>query len=278
MAAATATRKRKSASGDGASSAPRRRATPPNSDGHGGTPRSPVAKAKKAAATNAPKSTATKATKKAAKTTAKKALVPSGPGGQLARRLAMMALKKAANRIVQSGAAGLRSVTLRVVDESRDVVQRAMTPGVPVQCSIDVAVPVRVAWDEWLRLDSLPEGAHRVHRIERDGDELYGEIDGTGQPEWRAEVIDEREDDSFAWRSVEGADCAGLITFHRLSDKLTRLELDLDALPTSPAEAVALKSPLARRRTLMELRRFKAHVEFLNPDVYAQDEESEDSE
>jgi uncharacterized membrane protein len=276
MAAATATRKRKSTSGDVASPARRKRATPPSSNGHGGTP-SPVAKAKKAAATNAPKATAARAGKKAAKTTAKKALVPSGTGGHLARRLAVMALKKAANKVVQSGAAGLRTATLRLVDESRDVVQRAMTPGVPVQCSIDVAVPVRVAWDEWMKLDSLPEGAHRVHRIERDGDELYGEIDGTGQAEWSAEIIDEREDDSFAWRSVDGSDCAGLITFHRLGDKLTRLELDLDALPTSPTEAVALKSPLARRRTLLELRRFKAHVEFLNPDVYAQDKESEDS-
>jgi uncharacterized membrane protein len=267
MAAATATRKRKAASGDGASPAPRpRRATPPSGNGRGGASPTPVAKAKKAAST------------KAAKKTAKKALVPSAGGGHVARRLALMALKKAANRILQSGATGLRTATLRAVDESRELVSRAMTPGVPVQCAIDVAVPLRVAWEEWMNLDSLPEGAHRVHRIERDGDELHGEIDAPGQSQWRAEIIDERAEDSFAWRSVEGSDCAGLITFHRLSDKLTRLELDLDALPTSPAEAVTLNTPLARRRTVTELRRFKAHVEFMNPDVYQQDDESDDSE
>jgi uncharacterized membrane protein len=266
MAAATATRKRKAASDEGTPAKRPRRATPPSPSGRSGAQRSSVAKAKKAATT------------KAAKTTAQKALVPSGPGGHVARRLAVMALKKAANRIVQSGAAGLRTATLRALDEGRDVVARAMTPGFPVQCSIDVAVPLRLAWEEWMNLDSLPEGAHRVHRIERDGDELYGEVDAAGQPAWRAEIIDERPEDSFAWRSVEGSDCAGLITFHRLSDKLTRLELDLDALPTSPAEAVALNTPLARRRTVIELRRFKAHVEFMNPDVYEQDDESHDSE
>ncbi len=266
MAAATATRKRKAASGNGTPPQRRRRATVPSSSGHGATPRTPVAKAKKAAAT------------KAAKTTAKKAIVPSGRGGHLARRLAVMALKKAAGRMVQSGAAGLRTGALRVVEESRDVVQRAMTPGAPVQCSIDVAVPLRVAWDEWMKLDSLPEGAHRVHRIEREGEELFGQIDAAGQPDWRAEIVDEREADSFAWRSLEGSDCAGLITFHRLSEKLTRLELDLDALPTSAAQAVALNTPLAHRRTAIELRRFKAHVEFMNPDVYEQDDESDDSE
>ncbi len=261
MAAATPTRKRKASAQNGTSGARPRRATPPSSNGHDVTPRSPVAKAKKAAAA------------KPAKTTAKQALVPSGHGSHLARRLALMALRKAGDRIVQGGAAGLRAAAAHLLNESRDVVQRAMTPSVPVQRSIDVAVPLHVAWQEWMTLESLPEGAHRIVEIERDGDQLYGHIDGPGHPTWRAEIIDERAQDSFAWRSVEGSDCAGLITFHRLSDKLTRLELDLDALPTSAAEAVALNTPLAQRRTALELRRFKAHVEFINPDTYQRDNE-----
>lgn len=261
MAAATATRKRKVSAQNGASPPRARRATPPGSNGHGGTARSPVAKAKKATAT------------RAAKTTAKHALVPSGGGSHLARRLALMAVKKAGDRMVQAGAPGLRVAALRLLDESREVVHRAITPSVPVQRSIDVAVPLHVAWEEWMALESLPEGAHRIIDIERDGDELYGHIDAPGRPPWRAEILDERRQDSFAWRSVEGSDCAGLITFHRLGDKLTRLELDLDALPTSAAEAVALNTPLAQRRTALELRRFKAHVEFINPDAYPRDDD-----
>jgi uncharacterized membrane protein len=260
MAAATATRKAKAASADGVSPVRRRQAGPPSSNGPGGSRRSPVAKAKKAAST------------KAAKTTAKKALVPSGRGSHLARRLALMAVKKAGSKVLEGGAAGLRAAALRVVAESRDVVQRAMTPSAPVQRSIDVAVPLHVAWREWMKLSSLPEGAHSVIDIERDGDELYGTIDAAGQPEWRAEIVDEREEDSFAWRSVQGSDCAGLITFHRLSKKLTRLELDLDALPTSAADVLALTTPLAQHRAGLELRRFKAHVEFINPDAYEQDD------
>jgi hypothetical protein len=67
---------------------------------------------------------------------------------------------------------------------------------------------------------------------------------------------------------MQGSDCAGLLTFHRLSDRLTRLELDLDVLPTNPAEALTLASHLAHRRAETDLRRFKAHVEFISPDVY----------
>jgi hypothetical protein len=58
------------------------------------------------------------------------------------------------------------------------------------------------------------------------------------------------------------------VTFHRLSDRLTRIELDLDVLPTSPAEALTMASHVAHRRAQADLRRFKAHVEFISPDVY----------
>jgi hypothetical protein len=53
-----------------------------------------------------------------------------------------------------------------------------------------------------------------------------------------------------------------------MSDRLTRIELDLDVLPTRPGEAVSLALHLADRRAETVLRRFKAEVEFINPDVY----------
>jgi uncharacterized membrane protein len=274
MATPTATRKRKVGAAGSDSPVRRRRATPPSSNGHGATPRTPVAKAKKAAAKNPGKAVA----KKAGKTVAKKALVPGGSGGHLARRLAARGLKKLAAKMLQAGAETARTAAEHLSEGLPEMVQRVMTPRVPVQRSIDVAVPIRVAWEEWMALESLPEGAHRVHEIERDGDALYGRLDVSGQPEWRAEVTDEREQESFAWRSLQGSDCAGLITFHQLSDRLTRLELDLDALPTSPTEAVALNTPLAQRRAALELRRFKAHVEFINPDTYEPDDDSDDTD
>src|ERR1700751_2177389 len=239
--AQTTTRRRKATSDTATSPVRRRRAAAAGHNGHGGGPRPRAAKAKKAAAT------------KAAKTTAKKTLTPSGTGSHLARRLAMRALKKAAGRALQTGAAAARVAAVRVAAEGREVIQRAMTPTIPVQRSIDVAVPLRVAWRGWMKLDSLPEGAHRVQEIERDGDELFGQIDSAGEPDWRGGGLDQREEDCFAWRSVDGSDCAGLITFHRLSDKLTRLELELDVLPRSAAEVVALNTPLAQRRTEIEL-------------------------
>jgi uncharacterized membrane protein len=141
----------------------------------------------------------------------------------------------------------------------------------PIQCSIDVAVPVEFAWRAWSELHFLPEGVDRVIDIERDGDQLSGRLAGITGREWRAEITDEREAESFAWRSTEGSDCAGLVTFHRLSDRLTRIELDLDVVPVTAVASLALLAHLAHWRTVAELRRLKAGLEFVSPDAYADD-------
>jgi uncharacterized membrane protein len=145
----------------------------------------------------------------------------------------------------------------------------ALAPKLPVQQSIDVAVPLEFAWEAWMELHFLPEGVGRVIDIKRDGNELTGRVAGVPGRSWRAEVQDEREGQSFAWRSTEGSDCAGLVTFHRLSERLTRIELDLDVVPMNAMETALLLTHLAHRRTSAEMRRMKAGLEFVNPDAYA---------
>lgn len=140
---------------------------------------------------------------------------------------------------------------------------------VPVQVSLDVAVPVEVAYDEWMQLDSLPEGGHRVQAIERRGQQLSGEIrTSNARHKWKAEIRDARRDESFAWRSRRGSDVAGLVTFHRLGERLTRLELGLDIVPVSASEALALALHLSDRMAEADLRRFKLRVETISPDDY----------
>jgi uncharacterized membrane protein len=119
-----------------------------------------------------------------------------------------------------------------------------------------------------MRLQQLPEGIHRITDIERDGDELVGNVAGANGAEWLAEVLDERRLQSFAWHSYEGSDCAGLLTFHRLSKRLTRLELSLDVVPVSVAQVAALTTRIADHHAEADLRRFKARLERISPDEY----------
>ncbi|HEX6713280.1 MAG TPA: SRPBCC family protein [Thermoleophilaceae bacterium] len=199
----------------------------------------------------------------------------------------------AIKRGVATRAAGavVKNLGLRALDTVRDaagaVRERAATPlasrvrRLPIQLSMDIAVPVQVAWDEWMTLESLPEGMHRVEDIERDGDDmLVGRLSGAKVDDyWEAEILDEREDESFAWRSSGGSDCAGLITFHSLAERLTRLELELDVIPSRIGEAAGLALHLADRRAEHELRAFKARVERMSPDDYPPlDDEADDQE
>ncbi len=215
-----------------------------------------------------------RATKKAAGN-ARESVKPSSPITKLAGAAAKKALSAVGRRVLEAGGGAVRSVGERTAGASRDALESALSKRLPIQVSIDVAVPLAFAWDEWMTFEWMTEGVNRIVDVERDGDQLFGALAGARSPEWVADIVDEREEESFAWRSVEGTDCAGLATFHHLSERLTRIELDLDVLPTNPAQAASLALRIGRRRAEAELRRFKAHVEFINPDVYESDEGEE---
>jgi uncharacterized membrane protein len=187
---------------------------------------------------------------------------------RLARKAAKKGLKMVARKTAEMGAEAVRRAADRAVEAGRSAVDASASHLLPIQLSIDVAVPIHVAWVQWRSWGSLPEGVHRIEDVERDGDSLQGRTAGPRSVDWEAEIQDEREDESFAWRSVSGTDVAGLATLHRISDRLTRIELDLDVVPTSPSEAVTLALHLAHRHAEADLRRFKAYVEFISPDVY----------
>lgn len=212
---------------------------------------------------------ATRRAKEAVKP-AKEAVTPGGGSlkSKLIRKVAGKAAKRIALKALRSTASAVRLAADRTASVGKNAVEAGVSKRLPIQVSIDVAVPLKFAWDEWHDFGSIPEGVHRIEDVERDGDSLFGRLSGPRSADWEAEIIDEREEESFAWRSVTGTDTAGLVTFHRLSDRLTRIELDLDVLPTNPAEALTMASHMAHRRAEADLRRFKAHVEFINPDVY----------
>jgi len=170
---------------------------------------------------------------------------------------------------------------MQAADISRRVIQWAaqnVAPEreLPIQCSIDIAAPVDVVYDEWRSFDFLPEGTHRVEDVEPDGDgHLVGHVNGH---EWEAEIVDERIDESFGWHSISPSDCSGLATFHELSPSLTRIELHLDVVPGGISDAVTLWLKVADRRAHTELRRFKAYVEAIDPDEYPPPPEPEEDE
>jgi hypothetical protein len=204
-----------------------------------------------------------------ATTTRKNKLTPSTNASGELLRLTSKIVRRTAVKRLQGPRDALASLIDRTSgDDGVPLVARLRS--VPIQCSIDIAAPLEVTYAEWMKLEFLPEGTHRVEQIKRRGNRLRGQIAGAlaQHSAWAAEVREERPNESFAWRSLKGSDCLGLATFHRIAERLTRLELELDVVPVRPAEAFELLLHIADRRTEIDIRQFKAQLEKISPDDY----------
>jgi uncharacterized membrane protein len=141
----------------------------------------------------------------------------------------------------------------------------------PIQCSVDVAAPVKVAYDQWTQFEDFPEFMHRVERIEQKDDQtvVWHENVWGIQRSWEAEIVEQVPDERIVWRSDSRGGHSGVVTFHELSDRLTRVELNVDLQPQGMFEKLASGLRFHRRAVKTDLQRFKAFVEMRNEETGA---------
>jgi hypothetical protein len=58
------------------------------------------------------------------------------------------------------------------------------------------------------------------------------------EKEWDAEITEQIPDDRIAWRSVTGVKNGGVVTFHKISDTVTRIALQMDYEPEGALETL----------------------------------------
>jgi uncharacterized membrane protein len=132
-----------------------------------------------------------------------------------------------------------------------------------IEKHIDVDVPVRTAYNQWTQFEMFPrfmEGVEEVRQL--DDTHLRWRADVGGKTaEWDAVITEQTPDDRIAWRSTSGAENAGVVTFHRLGDRQTRVMLQLEYDPDGFAENVGNALGFMDRRVDGDLHRFKDFVE-----------------
>jgi uncharacterized membrane protein len=129
--------------------------------------------------------------------------------------------------------------------------------------TIDVEVPVRNAYNQWTQFEEFPrfmEGVEKVVQLDDTTLEWTAEVAGRTK-QWRATITEQQPDQRIAWTAVDGAHNAGVVTFHRLADALTRVTLQLDVDPEGPVESVGTALGFLERRVKGDLERFKSFVE-----------------
>src|SRR5258705_1971526 len=103
---------------------------------------------------------------------------------------------------------------------------------------IEVAVPTRVAYDQWTQFESFPRfmaGIDRVIQVDARTLEWTATIAGVVK-HWRAEIVEQQPDEVVAWRSIEGAHNDGAVHFEALGSERTRVSLTLDIKPEGLVE------------------------------------------
>ena len=132
----------------------------------------------------------------------------------------------------------------------------------PVQQDIDIGVPLSTVYNEWTQFEDWPKFMHRLTSASQE-DETHvafkAKIWGKTK-EFKAEIIEQRPDERIEWRVVDGVSHTGVVTFHELAPRLTRVEVSLDLEPGSLLEKAARGMRFVKRAARADLARFKAHV------------------
>ena len=133
----------------------------------------------------------------------------------------------------------------------------------PIQQAIDVAVPLETAYNQFAQFEDWPEFMHRVTRVSQEDEatinfatKIWGKT-----KEFTATIETQRPDERIKWKVSQGITHAGVVTFHELAPRLTRIEVTLDVDPGSLLEKAARGMRHIKRAVRADLARFKAFIE-----------------
>ena len=132
-----------------------------------------------------------------------------------------------------------------------------------VEQSIDVNVPVRTAYDQWTQFEEFPRFMENVERVEQlDDTTLRWEAKVAGRTKvWTSKITEQTPDQRVAWTATEGAENAGVVTFHRIDDNVTRVMVQMDLDPEGIVENVGDALGVPERSVRGDLERFKEFIE-----------------
>ena len=132
-----------------------------------------------------------------------------------------------------------------------------------IEQSIELAVPVRTAYDQWTQFETFPsfmEGVKEIRQL--DDTHLHWVVEHNGRRhEFDAEITEQRPDERVAWRTTDGKSHAGVVTFHRLDDGHSKVMVQIDWEPEGMLEDLGAALGSDDRRVKDDLQRFKAMIE-----------------
>ena len=137
--------------------------------------------------------------------------------------------------------------------------------------SIDVNVPVRTAYNQWIRFDEFPKFMAGVKQVtQMDPKRLHWKAEIAGQENERvAKIIEQTPDKRIVWTSRDGALHGAMVTFHPLSDAQSKILLRVGRTMGGVVNNVGDALDALSLRVEGDLERFKAFIETRSHEIEA---------
>ncbi|MFD7132912.1 SRPBCC family protein [Streptomyces sp. NPDC059894] len=135
-----------------------------------------------------------------------------------------------------------------------------------VEETIEVAVPVRTAYNQWTQFKSFPRFMTTVKKVDQIRPALTSWTIAVGplRGEFEAEIVEQEPDSHLVWRSLDQRPAhRGEVSFKPSAEGRTAVTVRLEVAPRGAAGLLAGVPKLAGRVVRGELRRFKEYIEGL---------------
>lgn len=132
-----------------------------------------------------------------------------------------------------------------------------------IEQSIDVDVPVRTAYNQWTQFEEFPkfmDGIEEVRQVDETTLHWKAQVAGR-EREWDAKITEQTPDQRIAWTDEAGKTNAGVVTFHKLDDGVTRVMVQMDWEAEGLIEKVGEKLGFDERTLKADLENFKKFIE-----------------
>jgi uncharacterized membrane protein len=166
------------------------------------------------------------------------------------------------NTLLLAGLGGAVAVALRARGTSIPGVGDRTTPRL-IESSIEVAVPVSTAYNQWTQFEEFPrfmQGVEEVRQLDETRLHWVASVSGR-RAEWDAKILEQHPDRQISWISEDGRKTRGTVTFEQVGENRTIVRLSMGYQVEGFVEAVGSAAGLDRRRIDGDLARFKELIE-----------------
>jgi uncharacterized membrane protein len=132
-----------------------------------------------------------------------------------------------------------------------------------IEESIEIEVPVATAYNQWTQFESFPQFMDGIERVDQKDDTRLHWVAQVGgeKREWDAEITEQLPDERIAWKAIGQDGPNGFVTFDKLDDARTRVQVRMNYDPEGMKESVGSAIGIDSGRVKGDLQSFKKFIE-----------------